>query len=100
MMQRPAVAPVVLSLVAALSLSACVVVAPEGPMPPEPSPDACGAASLQSFVGKDEAILAATTFAAPMRILRPGMAVTMEYSPERLNFEIDARGKIVRVFCG
>jgi hypothetical protein len=89
-----------LPLVSALLLSACVEVAPADPVPPDPSPDACGASSLQDVVGKDESILAATTFVAPMRVLRPGMAVTMDFSPERLNVEVDARGKIVRVFCG
>lgn len=39
-------------------------------------------------------------FANPTRILRPGMAVTMDYSPTRLNIEVDTAERIVRVQCG
>jgi hypothetical protein len=89
------------ALIALLALAACVEQGPaEPPAPVDPGPDACGASWLQGFVGKDESILAATTFAVPVRILRPGMAVTMDYSPGRLNVELDARGRIVRVYCG
>jgi hypothetical protein len=75
-------------------LAACV--AP--PAPPEG--DACGAAGLQGLVGQPETVLAAMTFPAPMRVLRPGMAVTMDYSPDRLNVTLDAGGTITRVACG
>lgn len=86
-----------LTISALLLLAGCIV----EPMPePLPDGDACGAAGLQGFVGQDEAILAATTFVAPVRIIRPGTAVTMDFSPGRLNIELDARGKITRVYCG
>lgn len=34
------------------------------------------------------------------RFLRPGQAVTLEYNAGRLNLELDAAGKVLRVRCG
>ncbi len=34
------------------------------------------------------------------RILAPGASMTMDYSAERINFEVDAKGMISRVWCG
>lgn len=38
-------------------------------------------------------------FDRPTRIIRPGMAVTMDYSPDRVNIEIDESGTITGVRC-
>ena len=87
---------------ALLLLTACqpTFPTPGSPLPPEPAPGDCGASAMQGFVGQPESVLAATTFAVPIRIIHPGDAITMDYSPTRLNFEIDARGRIARIFCG
>ncbi len=74
-------------------------------MPPssDPAPaedDACGASGLQDLVGQEVGVVAAMTFPAPMRIIRPGEAVTMEFNPARLNFELDGANRIARVYCG
>lgn len=81
-----------------LALVACI----EVPMPVDPLPmeDACGADELQDLVGRDAAVLQTMRFGQTVRIIRPGMAVTMDYVPQRLNIEIDAREKINRVTCG
>ncbi|MDQ2095794.1 I78 family peptidase inhibitor [Rhodalgimonas zhirmunskyi] len=59
----------------------------------------CAASSLAGFVGQpvNDVDLAGND---PLRIIAPGMAVTMDYSPERLNVETDANGVIVRFYCG
>lgn len=78
-------------------ISACQ----EEAVPPATLPaESCGAEALQHLVGQTEA--AAQGVAAPgaVRIIRPGMAVTMDYSPTRLNVEIGPDGRIVRVTCG
>ncbi len=89
-------------------LLACVpqmtVPSPE-PMPPvlapaDQSADACGAANMQSLVGQPFSALAAMTFPGPMRLIRPGMAVTMDYSAERLNITVNASNVIASVTCG
>ena len=81
----------------ALALAGCVA---EEPAPVLPSDDACGAPGLQGLVGQPRSVLATMTFAGPVRVIEPGMAVTMDYSPNRLNIELDAGGRITRVTCG
>ncbi|HEX9857282.1 MAG TPA: I78 family peptidase inhibitor [Paracoccaceae bacterium] len=84
----------------ALALAACTPEA-EAPGPGlPPADDACGAAALQGLVGQPAAVLEAMTFGPATRVLRPGMAVTMDYSAERLNIEVDAAETIIRVSCG
>ncbi|MCB1538860.1 MAG: hypothetical protein H6865_08040 [Rhodospirillales bacterium] len=36
----------------------------------------------------------------PHRVIPPGAAVTMDYSPDRVNFQLDENGRIVRIWCG
>jgi hypothetical protein len=77
---------------------------PLGDMPapvlPSPADDTCGASGLADFIGEDASVVAATTFQTPIRIIRPGDMVTMDFSPERLNFELDELNEIIRVRCG
>ncbi|PKP71018.1 MAG: hypothetical protein CVT82_04100 [Alphaproteobacteria bacterium HGW-Alphaproteobacteria-4] len=71
-------------------------------MPPEPGGevDTCGATALQGLIGQPESVLQGMVFAGPLRVIRPGQAVTMDYSAARLNVSLDAGGRIVRVTCG
>ena len=84
---------------AALLLAGCV---PADPAPSEPAAldGTCGAPGLQSLVGRPAAVLQTLRLAGPVRIIRPGQAVTKDYSPARLNIAIDADEVIVRVACG
>ena len=83
-----------------IALMACI---PE-PQPPVTNPtaveDACGANGLQDLVGQSAKKLEVLRFAHSVRMIRPGMAVTMDYSAERLNIEINAAEVITRVSCG
>lgn len=36
----------------------------------------------------------------PYRILPPGTPITQDYSPSRINFDLDAGKKIIRAWCG
>ncbi|MBJ6979779.1 I78 family peptidase inhibitor [Luteimonas sp. MC1895] len=38
--------------------------------------------------------------ASGVRIIRPGMAVTMDYRAGRLNLEVDDEGRIIKASCG
>ncbi len=69
--------------------------------PPEQAPgvDACGAAELADMVGEPKTILDVMKFAVPVRVIEPGTAVTADYSPERLNFEIAEDGTIAKIAC-
>lgn len=87
-----------------LSLAACVEIeSPPYPgdiPPPMPPEDSCGAPDLQFLRGQPETVLQTMKFGVPVRIIRPGMAVTMDYNPTRLNIEIDESGEIFRISCG
>lgn len=90
------------SLCLLLGLPACLPEMPRGPWPPVDvgNPDACGASQMQFLVGQPSSVVMAMTFAQPMRLIRPGMAVTMDYSAERLNIALDEADMIVSVTCG
>lgn len=83
-------------LLCAPLLAACVE-----PMPPaDPGPDACRASELQYLVGKPGVVLDGMRFSQEVRVIRHGMAVTMDYRADRLNFWLDRRDVIERVVCG
>jgi hypothetical protein len=65
-----------------------------------PLPVSCGADGLQGLVGQPAAVLQTIRFGQVVRVIRPGMAVTMDYVPERLNIDIDAAEVISGVRCG
>lgn len=86
-----------------LALAACVQQADPrylGPPIPAPGADACGAAELQDMVGGSRRMLETIRFAVPVRVIEPGMAVTQDYSPNRLNIFIGDDGNIASISCG
>ena len=87
---------IVALLAAAPLLSACVVTEP---LPSEPT-DACGASAYQYLVGKPGVLLDGMRFSQDVRVIQHGMAVTMDYRGDRLNFWLDRRDVIERVVCG
>ncbi|WP_179954288.1 I78 family peptidase inhibitor [Denitrobaculum tricleocarpae] len=82
--------PTVVTLLAVTALSGCAATEAK---------DACGAEGYQSLVGTS---LAAVTLPASLnsRIIQPGDLVTQDYAEDRINFELDDKGTITRVFCG
>ena len=65
-----------------------------------PGSDSCGAAALRDLVGTPAADHQFGSPSQAVRIIPTGLAVTMDYLPERLNVETDEAGIITRVFCG
>jgi Peptidase inhibitor I78 family len=89
-------------VLATLALAACQPAKdPRFLGPPEQAAgvDACGAAELQDMVGQPKTILQTIKFAVPVRVIEPGTAVTADFSPNRLNFEIAADGTITKIAC-
>ena len=65
----------------------------------------CDAKAASAYVGQaiSEAVAEQAKAAAGargVRIIRPGMAVTMDYRAGRLNLELDEAGRIVKASCG
>jgi hypothetical protein len=89
--------------VAALGLQACVPQggAGGGTVVPSTAPDACGAAALQDLVGRPITDFEAMSMGPKtLRVLRPGDAMTLDFSETRLNVDVDQNGNISRIWCG
>jgi len=89
------------------ALTACTPVPPaETPAQTTPVAEAnCSAEAAGGLIGKrysadavEKARLAAG--ARTLRIIRPGMAVTMDYRADRLNLDLDDKDVVTRVHCG
>jgi len=65
----------------------------------DPALQPCGADALQAAVGEPVGAVSLPA-GVKVRIIRPGDAVTMDYSPDRLNIELDEDDRVVRVRCG
>ena len=100
---RPLFAALLLPVVAACA-QAPDAAGPQAPPPPMIAGE-CNAAAAQFAVGRQadaqlQAQAQAKSGARTVRVLRPGDMVTMEFSSQRLNLDVDAAGKVVTVRCG
>lgn len=74
--------------------------APSEPATPAPSDD-CGAAERQDWIGRARSDLPSAPAGATWRVYETGQPVTMDFSANRLNIEIDPTSqKVVRLSCG
>jgi hypothetical protein len=88
---------------AGLGLAACAPteVPPDpGPVVPVEAEDTCGATPFARLIGQDATALERELILRQVRVIRPDMAVTMDYSEGRINFEVDDANLITRIFCG
>ena len=84
----------------AMSLQACSDLSV--PLPPRvrpPEMSTCGAVDLQNLVGRPVSTLE-RTIVERARVIRPGQAVTMDFNAARLNLELDAEDRVLRLWCG
>ena len=65
-----------------------------------PTEDACGAAGLQMLVGQSLSALTSLSLDQPVRVLKPGQVMTLEYQEDRLSATLDGSGRIARLACG
>lgn len=95
-----------LVLIGALALSACATAAPPlGPPVDGGSGYVCRSEGLDRFIGQPatQALGADMLRASGARILRwvgHGMAVTMDFSPQRLTVQLTADNRVERANCG
>lgn len=66
---------------------------------PAPADDSCGAAALADHLGAPAADLG-TALPAGARLLPPGSMMTQDFRPDRVNLDLDAEGRITRIWCG
>lgn len=90
--------------VALLALAACTQT--PAPATADPASGAqCDATSVQALIGRmgDAATVESAKAASGARTARryeTGSPLTMDFRPDRLNVEVDAAGKIVKLSCG
>lgn len=65
----------------------------------------CSNAAIGQFVGREASSelgsdMLRASGARRVRWVRPGMMVTMEFSPERLTVHLDEAGRVQRATCG
>ncbi len=65
-----------------------------------PPPDTCQMAAHQSLIGTVGEEIDQSTLPAGSRVICHNCAVTMDYRAERLNIDLGADGKVVRLRCG
>ena len=75
------------------------------PIPADAPPSACGADKAAKFVGKNatpdvRAQVIEAVGHNRIRWIKPGDAVTMDFSEGRLNVDLDGAGRITGVRCG
>ena len=81
-------------------VGACAPLAVDGEAEVARAGDLCGAEALQDLVGTSVGALEAEALPEPSRVIFPGMAVTQDFVPERLNVEVGRDDRIAQVFCG
>jgi len=84
-----------------ISLAACGTL--DYSVPPRVPPqgaDNCGAGDHAGLVGLDATALEQVLILGPVRVIRPGDAVTMDQRPGRINFVVSEAGRIERISCG
>ena len=88
-----AIAPIVF-------LTACEVAAPP-PLAPLPTPaqDTCNASAYSNLIGQDATALERVMLLGQVRVIRPGQAVTMDFRPDRINFNVGASNQITSIYC-
>lgn len=75
--------------------------APAVPVPPgECATEPARSVEGKAFDADVQAQAQRLSGARSVRVIRPGQAVTMDFSPFRLNIELDASDRVLRVRCG
>ena len=88
-----------LALVAAFTLVQACTELPTAPKT-DPIIGDCGAENFQHLIGQTYALSNMTELPQPLRVIRPGQAVTMDYSAQRMNVDLDSSDVIARIYCG
>ncbi|MEL6959556.1 MAG: I78 family peptidase inhibitor [Pseudomonadota bacterium] len=73
---------------------------PTRPAVPPLDQNACDGAQFADLIGQDATALEQVLIMRPVRVIRPLTAISMDFRPDRLNFEIDATNRVARIYCG
>lgn len=98
-------APVLPVAVLLLSMGACAALPVDEATGPPPQAGACHADGARSVMGlspSPEVVERARvgSRSRTVRVIRPGDAITLDYSGDRLNLQVNDRGAITGAYCG
>ncbi len=86
-------------------LTACAVGGISNPPTPSTPPlppvaeDTCNANQYANLIGQDVTALERVLLMGQVRVIRPGDAVTLDFRPERINFNIGPNNQIASINC-
>lgn len=60
----------------------------------------CNANAFNGIIGQNVNTILVEAIEGPVRVIRPGQMITMDFRANRLNIELDEIGKVARVWCG
>ncbi|MBL4915738.1 I78 family peptidase inhibitor [Szabonella alba] len=63
-------------------------------------PDSCGVVRYMHLQGQPGDAVQRAGISGPVRVIPLGGMVTRDYTPERINFYLDANGLVGRISCG
>jgi len=69
------------------------------PSLPPLAQDTCNANTYANLIGQDATALERVLILDQVRVIRPGQAVTMDFRPERINFNVSAGNRITSITC-
>lgn len=72
---------------------------PRGPTVPAAANDTCNANQYASLIGQDATALERVMILGLVRVIRPDQAVTMDFRPERINFNVGQNNRIASITC-
>lgn len=95
----------VVRLFSCLAVAALLAACAQPQASPEAPPGHCRAEPAQFAVGYNftdalQAEVLRRSGGRSVRVIRPGMPVTMDFRAERVNIELDAGNRVLRVKCG
>ncbi|MGV8951920.1 MAG: I78 family peptidase inhibitor [Cypionkella sp.] len=95
----------ILWLLVGFALSGCVLFRPDLALGPVDRmiptlPDHCKATELSALTGQNFTSLADQPLVADLRVVWPTQPVSADLDSTRLNAQVDASGRIRRLFCG
>ena len=88
----------------AILAGTCLIACATPPLPetsaiPSADKDTCGAARFANLVGKSITDPAVPAAGQDIRHIRPNAIVTMDFSPQRLNIDVNDQGVIMGLRC-
>ncbi|MEO8241847.1 MAG: I78 family peptidase inhibitor [bacterium] len=91
----------ILFCTAILALQGCEMPAPSpGPVAPPADLSSCHAMGLDGLIGQPLSQLPQYGKWSTLRVIKPGMMITMDYSATRLNVRVNGANRILELSCG